>query len=358
VQFAETQLCLQTSVLPPGAEVSQRPKQWSFLLVCAGSGYLLSLLSTRQSEALEPGALVCVPAGSQVCVRASHLNQLTFCQFGVSPAELPGFFTLAEQRALAQAARERIAPWIVSSKDACIPQFAAVCGARERESALTLRGEMLRLAAKVLSDVARPSEITLDGDQDARKRFAGLMGRVSERELLSRTPSDLAKACGCGVRHFRRLFKEYMGVSFQEQQIQFRLGAAKQLLRDTDAKVIDVAGECGFRNLGHFNAIFKRLVGATPSAWRLAAASEGSGRKHRKPAACPNPLPVSRAKDDDSVNKGRGMPRTPAEEGLERGVQATSSIESVQINSPDPAIQALKRLQGGAPGPVRGSTSP
>jgi len=271
-------------MVPPGAEVSQCPQQWSFLRVCAGSGYLLSGL---HSDALEPGDLVCMPAGSNVCVRASRLSQLALCQFGVCPSDLPGFFTFAEQRGLARAARERSAPWVVPGKDPLARLFMDICESRATASALALRGELLRLATKALSDIARSGETEPDSNRDARQRFAELMRRVSEKDLLSRTPADLAKECGCGVRHFRRLFKDYAGVPFQTRQIQFRLGTAKQLLRDTRAKVIDVAGECGFKNLGHFNATFKRWVGITPSAWRRAAASDAARATRRKATSCP-----------------------------------------------------------------------
>lgn len=284
MQIAETQLCLQHSIVLPGAEATQRPKQWSFLRVCAGSGYLLG---EHHSEALEAGDLVCTPAGGKVCVRASHLARMTLCQFGVCPAELPGLFTLAEQRILAKAARVQCAPWVVSGKDPLARHFTEICDSRATGSALALRGELLRLATRALSGVAKPEAAEPDNHRDARQRFGELMSRVSAKELASRTPADLARECGCGLRHFRRLFRDYAGVSFQTHQIQSRLGTAKQLLRDTRIKVIEVAGECGFRNLGHFNATFKRLVGVTPSAWRQSAALDRSTDRPRPSTPCP-----------------------------------------------------------------------
>ena len=43
---------------------------------------------------------------------------------------------------------------------------------------------------------------------------------------------------------------------------------AVTLLRDPNAKIINVAEECGFNHLGLFNASFKRRFGASPGQWR------------------------------------------------------------------------------------------
>ena len=42
------------------------------------------------------------------------------------------------------------------------------------------------------------------------------------------------------------------------------------LLRDTDAKVIDVALEVGYENEAAFSRAFRRAVGESPGAWRRA----------------------------------------------------------------------------------------
>jgi hypothetical protein len=49
------------------------------------------------------------------------------------------------------------------------------------------------------------------------------------------------------------------------------------LLRNPDAKVINVAQECGFNHLGLFNTCFKRRFGCSPGQWRKLA-TEGSPR--------------------------------------------------------------------------------
>ena len=47
-----------------------------------------------------------------------------------------------------------------------------------------------------------------------------------------------------------------------------RLQRARQLLVHSNAKIINVAYESGYRHLGLFNAMFKKRFGVTPSEWR------------------------------------------------------------------------------------------
>ncbi|HEY6169550.1 MAG TPA: helix-turn-helix domain-containing protein, partial [Verrucomicrobiae bacterium] len=87
-------------------------------------------------------------------------------------------------------------------------------------------------------------------------------------ELLAAPVADLARACGCSVRHFNRLFRQRFGSSFHTHQRELRLQRARQLLRESDSKITEVALDSGFRHTGLFNTFFKRRFGVTPSAWR------------------------------------------------------------------------------------------
>jgi AraC-like DNA-binding protein len=118
------------------------------------------------------------------------------------------------------------------------------------------------------------------------ERFRHLMASTPSAELMSQPARELARRCGCSERHFRRLFKEQLGLPLKTWQIQLRLRKAARLLRASNTKVLDVALECGFPHLGQFNAAFKRLTGMTPSNWRQA-------RPRR-----PQPVLCLRAADD------------------------------------------------------------
>ena len=56
-----------------------------------------------------------------------------------------------------------------------------------------------------------------------------------------------------------------------------RINAAKDLLADTGAKIIDVAYHVGFDNLTHFHRQFKKLTGCTPNEYRTIIKKDNAG---------------------------------------------------------------------------------
>ena len=74
---------------------------------------------------------------------------------------------------------------------------------------------------------------------------------------------------GRSPEHFARLSRVHFGVPPRELLNRARVRYAQRRLLESDAKVIDVAYDCGFKNLGYFHRTFLRLSGFTPRAWRL-----------------------------------------------------------------------------------------
>jgi AraC-like DNA-binding protein len=83
--------------------------------------------------------------------------------------------------------------------------------------------------------------------------------------------AGFARAVGLSERQASRLFRETFGRSFREHLVALKVDRARRLLRETDHSVLAIAGEAGFSSLSHFNSVFRRRVGATPSAFRARA---------------------------------------------------------------------------------------
>ncbi len=79
--------------------------------------------------------------------------------------------------------------------------------------------------------------------------------RLAEEAALSRS-----------VLHER--FLHYLGQPPMQYLAQWRMQLAAASLRDTDAKVIEVAFEVGYENEAAFSRAFRRAVGESPGAWR------------------------------------------------------------------------------------------
>ncbi len=90
--------------------------------------------------------------------------------------------------------------------------------------------------------------------------------------------SSFARRARFSERHASRLFQLELGRTFREHLALLRLERAKALLLDTEMSVIDVAGETGWSSLAHFNSVFRRRVGSTPSQFRTRSAQRDRSR--------------------------------------------------------------------------------
>ncbi|WP_018240413.1 GlxA family transcriptional regulator [Ensifer sp. BR816] len=93
----------------------------------------------------------------------------------------------------------------------------------------------------------------------------GMMERNLEQTL---TIAELAAALGISRRQLERLFLNEVNSSPAVMYKRVRLERAKQLLKQGDALLIDVAVEVGFETVSHFGRAFRKMYGETPTTWR------------------------------------------------------------------------------------------
>lgn len=80
---------------------------------------------------------------------------------------------------------------------------------------------------------------------------------------------DLADLACISKDHFLRAFRDTVGQTPYHYVLSQRLERARMLLREEPAlSVAEVARRCGFRNLSHFSATFRRVIGVSPKAYR------------------------------------------------------------------------------------------
>jgi AraC family transcriptional regulator len=80
--------------------------------------------------------------------------------------------------------------------------------------------------------------------------------------------ADLSQLLGISQFHFSYLFKQAIGTSPYQYLLLQRIERAKQLLKQTDRSIMDIALECGFNSHSHLSKQFRQLTGMTPKTYR------------------------------------------------------------------------------------------
>jgi len=81
--------------------------------------------------------------------------------------------------------------------------------------------------------------------------------------------ATVAKAVNTSTFYFCKLFKRATGLTFTDYLARIRIEKAKTLLLDRNRRVSEVAYDVGFQSLTHFNRVFKKIVGQSPTSYRL-----------------------------------------------------------------------------------------
>lgn len=82
---------------------------------------------------------------------------------------------------------------------------------------------------------------------------------------------DLRKYCitnGWGYESFRKIFKNYIGISPGKYIVRRRIDVACQYLRGSEKSIGEISIELGYRSPYEFSAQFKRMIGISPLVYR------------------------------------------------------------------------------------------
>jgi AraC-like DNA-binding protein/ligand-binding sensor protein len=86
---------------------------------------------------------------------------------------------------------------------------------------------------------------------------------------------QVAEAVHVSPFHLCKLFRKSTGMTFTEFVSRTRTEKAKNLLLNPQLRISEIVYEVGFQSLTHFNRIFKKLVGQSPTQYRARTANAG-----------------------------------------------------------------------------------
>jgi AraC-like DNA-binding protein/ligand-binding sensor protein len=79
---------------------------------------------------------------------------------------------------------------------------------------------------------------------------------------------QVAKAVNMSRFYFCKTFRKITGLNFTDYVSRLRVERSKQLLLNPHLRVSEIAYEVGFQSLTHFNRVFRRVVGKSPTDYR------------------------------------------------------------------------------------------
>jgi AraC-like DNA-binding protein/ligand-binding sensor protein len=91
---------------------------------------------------------------------------------------------------------------------------------------------------------------------------------IVENQAEELSLGQVAKAVNTSTFHFCKMFKRTTGLNFTEYVSRVRVEKARNLLLNPNLRISEIAYEIGFQSLTHFNRVFKKITGQSPTQYR------------------------------------------------------------------------------------------
>ena len=138
--------------------------------------------------------------------------------------------------------------------------------AAAREEAAYSQQEMAGLVNHLIGKMySLERNIELSRNQQQVDMIDKARWRIRESLESETTIQGIAQELGVSYSNFRKLFKEYTGLSPATYQQELRLLRAKELLSTTDLSIKEIAYRLNFESPDYFSAKFKAKMGIKPS---------------------------------------------------------------------------------------------
>ena len=82
------------------------------------------------------------------------------------------------------------------------------------------------------------------------------------------SPENIAESVGMGYSWFRKMFKQYVGVSPAQYQANLKFLRSKELLDSTDMTITEIVYQLNFDSTSQFSTFFRKRAGISPQQYR------------------------------------------------------------------------------------------
>jgi AraC-like DNA-binding protein len=126
--------------------------------------------------------------------------------------------------------------------------------------------KLLEIFADHLSDLS--NQIIVQQENAEPPMITRAKHYIQENHTEELSLGQVAKAVNASSFYFCKMFKKGTGVNFTEYVCRVRIESAKNLLLNPNLRISEIAYQVGFQSLTHFNRVFKKTVGESPTEYR------------------------------------------------------------------------------------------
>lgn len=241
-----------------------------FLFVRSGSG---KCVAESVNQRLGLGDVLVVNGSVGGKIGAADTGEFAFSCFSGSVDHLFPLFSVYEISQLQNVMQSYKRLKVFAASSPLAVECQRLVGSVPPQFNLDHRSHLLRVVAVILGEEFKLLQLKRrdTGFVSMDDHLLQVFEKLSANDLLNLSAGELAGKFGCSRRHLNRLFHQHFGFSIAGLRMEMRMLKAISLLRESAAKVINVAEQCGFNHLGLFNTCFKRRFGASPGQWRTLA---------------------------------------------------------------------------------------
>jgi AraC family transcriptional regulator len=232
-------------------------------LVCiaAVTSGVFQYRSSQGSATLAPGALLLGNEGS--CFECSH-------EHGVGDRCLsfhfmPKYF----EDVVAAIPGVRHAAFTVPRLPPSTSLLPLIAAAETAEDGMALEEIAVRFAGAVVATLTHPGRFAATVSRRDERRVGEALHRIAAQSDETMTLAALAREAAMSPYHFLRVFRSVVGMTPHQFILGQRFRRAAVQLRRSTKSISTIAYDAGFNDLSTFNRRFRRIMGTTPSAYRV-----------------------------------------------------------------------------------------
>ncbi|HTX20253.1 MAG TPA: helix-turn-helix domain-containing protein [Candidatus Aquilonibacter sp.] len=221
----------------------------------------------------------CLQTQERLCAKAFRSPQAIICPAGLCDIATPvrmsdhligylqsgQFFKKKPDRKQFERVVRLVAGWGLDTNRRKLKEAyfsTKVVSAKHQKSALKL----LSIFAQQLAELSNQVFIEQENAESPIIRRAKEFIHEHQGERL--TLGQVARSVNMSTFYFCKMFKRIIGINFTNYLSRVRVEKSKNLLLNPNLRVSEIAFEVGFQSLTHFNRVFKKILGQSPTRYR------------------------------------------------------------------------------------------